>query len=301
MQEALMRYTQKHTDISLSARAYIVYHGSRPMCKVCNGNTYYREWRFGETCSLKCAANNERRNLQIKETILQKYGVDNISKSGYFYEKMKAHNLEKYGVEHYMQSSEFKNKSQKSCIEKYGTKHYSQTEKFQKGMKEHNFEKYGVEHYSQTSEFKEKIKKTCIKRYGVEHHMQSLEVFEKQQRNSYYFKDYILPSGKIARVQGYEPRALDELLLTYKEEDLLISNHDIFMRFGAFVYFMNGKKHRYYPDIYLIPENRFIEVKSSRTFSVNKEKNLIKRDCILGRGCNFSFWIYGKTGKRVID
>jgi len=130
--------------------------------------------------------------------------------------------------------------------------------------------------------------------------MQNIEVFEKQQKNSYYYKDYTLPSGKIVRIQGYEDKALDELLLIYREEDLLISNHDIFSKFGAFEYEYEEKTHRYFPDIFLIPENRFIEVKSTRTFSVNRQKNLLKKNSVLAKGLDFVFWIYGKEGKKII-
>ncbi len=108
-----------------------------------------------------------------------------------------------------------------------------------------------------------------------------------------------MPSGKVVRIQGYEGRALDELLKKYQEEDLIVSNKEIFERFGTFEYLYENRTHRYYPDIYLIPENRFIEVKSTRTFSVNKQKNLLKRSSVLDKGFAFSFWIYGKN-KEII-
>jgi len=302
IQKALLLYTIEHNDLTYSARANIVYKGSRPKCVVCNNDTYFNRnrWEFGETCSVKCAANNVRRNNQIKNTTIEKYGVDNISKSNLFKDGMKTHNLEKYGVEHYFQTSDYKEKNLKTCQERYGVDSFTQTKEFREKYIKTCQERYGENSYSKTEDFKKKIKLTCQLKYGVDHHMQNLEIFEKQQKNSYYFKDYIMPSGKIVRIQGYEDRALDELLKIYNEEDIIISNHEIYEKFGFFEYNLKNKKHRYYPDLYLIPENKFIEVKSTRTFSVNKKINLLKRDCVKLKGFNFSFWIYGKEKEKEI-
>jgi len=301
IQEALLLYTKEHEDLSFSARANLLYTGIRPACTVCGSYTYFNRnrWEFGETCSPKCAANNQRRNEQIKHTLMEKYGVDNVFKSDVFKENLKKHNLKRYGTEHYFQSEDCRKKKEIVFQEKYGVKSYTQADEFQDKRKKTSLKKYGVSNYTQTAEFQEKYKKTSLKKYGVDHPMKSLEVFEKQQKNSYYYKDYILPSGKVTRVQGYEDKALNELLLTYREEDLLISNHDIFTKFGSFEYEYEGKTHRYFPDIFLIPENLFIEVKSTRTFSVNREKNLCKKDSILAKGLDFAFWIYGKKGKII--
>lgn len=301
IQEALLLYTKEHENLSFSARANLIYAGNRPACTVCGSYTYFNRnrWEFGETCSVKCAANNKRRNEQIKSTLIEKYGVDNIFKSKVFKENLKEHNLNKYGTEYYFQSKDCEEKKKMIFQERYGVNSYTQAAEFQEKRKKTVIEKYGVENYSQTPEFQEKFKKASLEKYGVDHPMKSLEVFEKQQKNSYYYKDYILPSMEVARVQGYENKALDELLLTYREEDILISNRDIFAKFGAFEYEYEGKTHRYFPDIFLIPECLFIEVKSTRTFSVNKKKNLLKRESVLAKELRFEFWIYGKEGKTV--
>lgn len=43
--------------------------------------------------------------------------------------------------------------------------------------------------------------------------------FNKILKLSHCYKDYIFPSGKIIKIQGYEYLALDELIKIYKEED----------------------------------------------------------------------------------
>jgi hypothetical protein len=301
IQEALLFYTSDYEDLTLSARASIVYKGYRPKCVVCGTDTYFNRnrWEFGETCSVKCGANNKRRNDQIKKTLLETYGVDNISKSGYFHEKMKDNNINKYGVEHYFQSEDYRKKNKKTLQEKYNVDCYLQSDDYKEKYKKKMVKSYGVEHFSQTDEFKFKYKNTSIEKYGTAHPMQNIEVFEKQQKNSYYYKDYVMPSGKVVRIQGYEDKALDELLLTYHEDDLVISNKDIFTLLGSFEYVFNGNAHRYYPDIYIKSENRVIEVKSTRTFAVNKKKNFLKRDSVLAKNLGFEFWIYGKRKKII--
>ena len=279
IQESLNCHTQDHQDLTFSAKANIVFNGSRPVCVVCKSYTYFNRnrWEFAETCSVKCAANNKRRNDQIKKTLIEKYGEDNISKTEYFKITLKKHNQETHGVDHYFQSNDYKVKNIDTCNAKYG-----------------------VNSYTQTDEFKEKSRVTSIKKYGTDHPMKSLEVFEKQQKNSFYFKDYTMPSGVTLRVQGYEDKAINELLKTYSENQLIISNKDIFEKCGSFEYIHNDSKHRYYPDIYIPSENKIIEVKSTRTYEVQKYKNLLKQNAVIDKGFLFEFWIYGKTGKTII-
>jgi hypothetical protein len=53
------------------------------------------------------------------------------------------------------------------------------------------------------------------------------DIFLKNNKHRLDWKDYTMPSGKIIRVQGYEIFALDLLLRTYKEEDLIINLKEI--------------------------------------------------------------------------
>ena len=63
---------------------------------------------------------------------------------------------------------------------------------------------------------KNKTKETCLKNYGCEHHFQNAEIMEKNVKTSFRRKEYVFPSGKIEKVQGYEPFALDELIINEK-------------------------------------------------------------------------------------
>ncbi len=67
------------------------------------------------------------------------------------------------------------------------------------------------------------------------------------------------------KVQGYEPQALDELLETYAESDLIIKEKNIEKEIGPIMNKLDGKARRYYPDLYIRSENKIVEVKSSYT------------------------------------
>jgi len=107
-------------------------------------------------------------------------------------------------------------------------------------------------------------------------------------------KDYILPSGKIVKVQGYEPYALDILFKTYTEDDI-----DICGKSHMFYYTFKGKTRRYFPDIFIKKEKRYIEVKSIYTYRKCLRQNLCKRQTILDHGFLFSFMIITKPKKHA--
>ena len=58
----------------------------------------------------------EQTKDNLRSAVKEKYGVDWISKSNGWYEKVKQNNLQKYGIEHYNNPDQIK----KTCMEKYG-------------------------------------------------------------------------------------------------------------------------------------------------------------------------------------
>jgi hypothetical protein len=104
-------------------------------------------------------------------------------------------------------------------------------------------------------------------------------------------RDYSLPSGKIVKVQGYEDRAIAQLLQTFEESDLVIGVHDIGKFIGKILYTYRSKIHRYFPDIFIKSQNKIIEVKSKWSYRLHQERNEIKRTACLQKGFNFEFMI----------
>lgn len=204
-------------------------------------------------------------------------------------------NIERYGVENLFQLNEVKEKMKKTCLERYGVENPSQSDIIKQKVKNTCLERYGVEYTSQIDEVKEKVKKTCLERYGVEYCMQNEEILTKQQKTRFHLKDYVFPSGNIIQVQGYEPLALDILLKTVSEEDLLTG----YKNKPVIWYEMDNKKRRYHTDIFIPLQNKCIEVKSDYTFNVEMEQNLLKQEATKLLGFECEIWIFDKNKKLI--
>ncbi len=102
-------------------------------------------------------------------------------------------------------------------------------------------------------------------------------------------------SGKVVYVQGYEPQILKELVYHFEEDDIIVGSKNV----PEIWYYMENKKHRYFPDIYIKSINTIIEVKSKWTlFEQTKEGqenqtimeiNNHKRTACIEQGYNFIF------------
>jgi len=116
------------------------------------------------------------------------------------------------------------------------------------------------------------------------------------------FKPYIMPSGKTLRVQGYEPYALDILLKTYNETELIVGNR----KESPLIFWLdtNNKIHSYYVDIYIPSEKRMIEVKSTWTYKQpydNGKLTKIPERCIK-EGYKYEYWVFDqKLNRTIID
>jgi len=130
-------------------------------------------------------------------------------------------------------------------------------------------------------------RKNSLKKYGVEHPMQVTSIAAKLC-NNYKYKTYKLPSGKVIKLQGYEPQAMDILLTTYKESEILTDRCDV-----PEIWYKtdDGKKHRYYPDIYIPKDNLIIEVKSDWTLNKYIDINILKMEACINTNHRFEFMV----------
>jgi hypothetical protein len=109
------------------------------------------------------------------------------------------------------------------------------------------------------------------------------------------YKSYeIKYNEEIIKVQGYERYVLPELLKKYDRKNLKIGFEN-----KGILYKFEGKNRLYIPDVYIISENKIIEVKSTYTFKLDKKKNLAKREQCIKEGYYFDFYIWDK-GKIII-
>jgi hypothetical protein len=138
-----------------------------------------------------------------------------------------------------------------------------------------------------------KIKQTNLEKYGCEYAQQNSEVSEKTSINAYKSYDYIFPSGRIERIQGYEKYMLNELLEKEEiiEDDIIVKRSEV-----PIIWYedKNGKKRRYFVDCFIKSQNRCIEVKS--TWTANKKQDCIylKQQALKNAGYKCEIWIYNK-------
>ena len=280
-----------------------------------------RSARFKETYTDK---DTDAILAKRKATVTEKYGVDNISKTADVRaqlritttataairtQKTKENNLEKYGVASTNSLQSVKDLKKETFIERYGVDHQlkipsvaakvavANTENAVERLAKAaitNAEKYGCINPSSNTVVKAKRTETMIERFGVENASQNAEVHAKKVKNSYKSKKYIMPSGAIAVLQGWENKAVNDLLLEYIEDEIKFATEDI-PRFNYID--TDSKGHYYFPDIYIPKDNLIIEVKSEWTYNKNIPTHNLKRDACINAGYNFKFMIYKKNNE----
>src|SRR3989304_4205363 len=293
-----------------------------PTCGYCGSVRLFYTLGKGycHTCGSKeCFPKYRAEN--IKKTCLDRYGVDNPKKIKSVVEKTKITNLgrygntcplqskdgiekkkvtwmKKYGVDHPMKGKESFDKLRKTNLKRYGFECSFKNKEVQEKYKKTCLRKYGVDSNFKIKENREKSKATCLKKYGIENPMQDAGIFSKQNKNMAKYKLFVFPSGRQVKVRGYENLALTNLLKNFNEDDLLTNNKEIESYIGKIFYFTeDGKRHRYFPDIYIKSQNKIVEVKSKWTYELHPRTNALKRKA--SEACNilFEFMILDKSGR----
>jgi hypothetical protein len=119
------------------------------------------------------------------------------------------------------------------------------------------------------------------------------ELCRRKKEQSY--KLYIIiHKGESIRVQGYERFVVPEFLKKYKRNDLKIG----FEENSPIEYFFNGSNRYYYPDLYIVSENRIIEVKSDYSLEIDYDKNIAKKNACIAKGFKFEFHIWSEKDKK---
>lgn len=209
-----------------------------------------------------------------KNTNIELFGVDNVMFNEDIKAKLRVTNLGIYGFEYASQNEDVKQKSKNTNLERHGCEYPAQNEEVKQKIKNTQLERYGG-HPLQNEEVRNKLYATNLKRYGFIHAMQNPEILDKQAKSAHRSKDYVLPSGKTIKLQGYESFALDILLQVENlhEDDIFTGRSEV-----PIIWYkdINGKKHRYFMDIYIPSQNRGIEVKSIWTYYQHQDGNKAK-------------------------
>ena len=184
-------------------------------------------------------------------------------------------------------------RKQETNINKYGCINTGSVQEVKDKINTTFKEKYGG-HPKQTKEVQDKWKSTCDKLYGG-HPNQNKEVQAKSEATSYKFREYMMPSGEIVKVQGYENIALDELVQKYEEEDIVVGRSNI----PTIEYHINDVKHVYFPDFFIKSENKIIEVKSEWTIQLRRGNVQEKALATIKAGYKYEIWIYNDRKVKV--
>ena len=153
------------------------------MCRKCA----YEKGR--KTCLIKYGSENPMGNNFVrnkaKETILSRYGVDNVFKSDEIKEKIRNTNMKKYGVENPKSCDFIKEKAKETLLNNYGVENPMYSQQIRNRQIQTNIEKYGVEYTQSSREIHQKSVDTFLKKYGVDNPAK-VPYFQEKMKTSLY-------------------------------------------------------------------------------------------------------------------
>lgn len=204
-----------------------------------------------------------------KQTLRERYGVDNPMDINGMAEQRKKQFLEKYGVENPSSNEQVKQKRINTMMTRYGVEHNFM------GWQEKQFAKYGVYNPAHIPEVAEKL---CFNR------------FKKR-------KEYVLSTGEIIHLQGYEPYGFDHLKTLYQESQILYRKKDM----PELWYIWKGKTRRYYCDFFIPDSNLIIEIKSP--FTLSRDLDIVKQKILSARtkGYTVLLLVFDQFGDLVLE
>jgi hypothetical protein len=128
--------------------------------------------------------------------------------------------------------------------------------------------------------------------------MQNPKFAEEHFKKCFKSKEYVFPSGRIDKIQGYEHYALDFLLNNenINESDIITGCKNV-----PTIWYNDetDKKHRHYVDIFIPSQNKCIEVKSTWTAEKKKDCIFLKQNAAKELGYNYEIWVYDGKGNIV--
>jgi hypothetical protein len=230
-----------------------------------------------------------------EDTMIATYGVAHNSNNPDTVQKRKNTIKEHFGVAHHLQLPEKVEERRETCRQKYGVDHHLQRDDILEKQRNTNRNKRGVNYSLQCPEVKAKGVATNLITYGTEHPSQNQEVMERTQKNAKKYKEFIMPSGTIRKVQGYEPFALKELLKVYSEDQIKTERKEV----PRIQYEVGGKKRYHFPDIFIPHENKIVEVKSTWTYKCKNDNVLLKKKESEKQKFLYEIWCFDGRGKRL--
>ena len=173
---------------SFSERLFIYFNPhATGLCKVCGRPTKFRNFKSGYPiyCSSKCSNSDLDKKETCRQTVINRYGVENVSKSSVVKDRICNTFKEKYGVEWVGQSKEVQAKQKATCIEKYGVPTPFQMDDFQEKSIQTCRKKYGTDYAVQSQEVKSKITASYIDKTGFTNPSYNPDVIDKRRETNF--------------------------------------------------------------------------------------------------------------------
>jgi very-short-patch-repair endonuclease len=145
----------------------------------CEGFDEKRKATMMERYGVVNPMDSEELRDRNRQTIQDRYGVDNISQVESFQAKKRETSLERYGNEQFLGSDVGRVKVHQGVVDKYGVDNVFQLEEVKLKIRQTNLENLGVEMPTQCKEVMDKIEQTNIERYGCKNPAQNEQVKEK--------------------------------------------------------------------------------------------------------------------------
>jgi hypothetical protein len=263
------------------------------ICGTLYSKTLYRIVENGGLFCKECTTVRKKEKTIITNN--KKYNANYAKQNKQIMEQHTLKLLEKYNVINVSQLNDVKNKKKETSRLKYNTDYPLQHISVKEKRENTNLNRYNAKNQFQLESIKEKIKVTNLEKYNVEHPSQNQEIQEKIQKNAKKFKEYLMPSGNIRKIQGYEPFALDILMQQYNEEKIKTDRKDV----PRIKYTVNEKDKYYFPDIYIPDENKIIEVKSTWTYKCKTDNINQKKEACISQGYIYEIWCFNHKGEKI--
>lgn len=198
-------------------------------CAICGKDIPFKG---PKTCSKQCMVALRR------QTNLQRYGVDNPSKSQEVKDKIKQTTFKHYGVDNANKSEIIRNKVKQAWQEKYGVDNPNKLDSVKKKKKEHYISKYGVEHPWMLDSVQQHRKQVWQEKYGVDNPSKSELIKDKKVKTfqNHYGDGVKAPSQIPGYIDSVEKTSLQRYGVTHpsKSDEIKEKHRETsFQRYGT--------------------------------------------------------------------
>jgi len=142
----------------------------------------------------------EATKQNLKDSVMKKYGVDWVSKSDGWINRVRATKLKLYGNENYLNQD----KAKKTCMDRYGVTNYMMTEEYKEKYKLTCLLKYGFPHASMSKTFKQKHNKTTFEKFTLHPNFVNFTPqFTIDEFKGVAAQDYIFKCNRCGTIKSY--------------------------------------------------------------------------------------------------